>query len=241
MPDLDDLIPPPPRRTFHDQLWEKLAEAERAAARRWRAVAVVAAAIAVAGTASAGVLAFGGSSPSVVDRTLACPAPRNVLDVFAHVKGPSINVYNPGLASHSMLVPHPALVELDAGRFVASTVGVWHVIETTYAGAYAGASLTQKAGYTLDGSVCHVAKQIPFSPSGLRPAGAHVEQACAIANPATFRMRVTLAKSGLPVAAKLALRSGKGLRPIAYVEWTPTRVKAWLARGCQTYSGKLAP
>ena len=54
-------------------------------------------------------------------------------------------------------------------------------------------------------------------------------------------MRVTLAKNGLPVSAKLAIRSGKKLRPVAYVDWTPTRVRAWLAPGCQQYSGELAP
>ncbi|HWX09362.1 MAG TPA: hypothetical protein VNY33_05240, partial [Gaiellaceae bacterium] len=139
------------------------------------------------------------------------------------------------------------LVELDAGRFVALNAGIRQVVQTTYAGAYAGAALTQKAGYTLDGSVCRTAKQIPFAPAGLRAAGvftgaqgAGVARECPIGDPATFRMRVTLAKSGLPVAAKLALRGGKRLRPVAYVDWTPTRVKVWLAPGCQQYT-ELAP
>jgi hypothetical protein len=170
-----------------------------------------------------------------------------VLDLFAHVKGPSIYVYEAGAPGHHRLVPHPALVELDAGRFVALNAGIKQVVQTTYAGAYAGAALTQKAGYTLDGSVCHGAGLIPFASAGLRAAGiftgvqgAGVAQECPIGDPATFRMRVTLAKSGLPIAAKLALRGGKHLRPVAYVDWTPTRVKMWLAPGCQQYT-ELAP
>lgn len=238
MPELDDLVPPPPRRTFHEELWEKVAAAEHAAARRWRTVAVVAAALAIAGTAAAGVLAVDTGGTGSLDRTLSCPAPQNRLDVLAHVKGPSTYVYQPGLQNKGKFVPHPALIEVDAGRHVIRNAG----IDTLYQTILAGASPSYKSGYSFDGSVCKQAKTIPFTATGLKKIGTFtgsqgggISADCALADPATLRMRVTLGKSGAPTAATLALRGGRKLRPIAYVEWTPTHVTAWLASGCDPY------
>ena len=237
MPELDDLVPPPPRRRFHDELWEKVAAAEHAAARRWRTIAVAAVTVAAAGTSAAGVLAFG-SGGGPLDRTLSCPAPQNRLDVLAHIKGPATYVYQPGLPNNSKLVPHPALLEVDAGRHVSRNAG----IDTLYQTIFAGASPSYKSGYSFDGSVCKQAKTIPFTSTGLKKIGVFtgtkgggISAECPLANPATLRMRVTLASSGQPTAAKLMLRGGRKLRPIAYVEWTPTYVTAWLAPGCDAY------
>lgn len=240
MPELRDLAPPPPRRRFDGEVWDRLEAEQRATARRWRVLAVTAAALALAGTAAAGVLAVGRAGAVVVDRTLTCAAPHGKVQLFAHVKRPSVYVYEPGLPGRHKLVPHPALVELDAGRFVALNAGIVQVVQTTLAGAYAGAALTQKAGYTVDGSACLPAAPIPLVASGLRPAGASVYRECPAAGTATFRIRIALSKSGLPASAKLAVRAGKTRRPVAYVEWTPSHVRAWLARGCQQYT-QLAP
>lgn len=243
MPELDDLVPLPPRRAFHEQLWEKIAAAEHAAARRWRVVAVVAAALAVAGTAAAGVLAVDSGATGPLDRTLTCPAPQNRLEVLAHVKGPRTYVYQPGTSTKDhfvpgWFVPHPALVEVDAGRHVIRNLG----LDTLYQTILAGASPSYKSGYSFDGSVCKQAKTIPFTSTGLKKIGVFtgtqgggISAECPLGNPATLRLRVTLAKSGSPTAATLTLRGGRQLRPIAYVEWTPTRVTAWLARGCDPY------
>ena len=243
MPELDDLVPPPPRRRFHDELWEKVAAAEHAAARRWRTIAVAAVTVAVAGTSAAGVLAFGGGGSGPLDRTLTCPAPQNRLEVLAHVKGPPTYVYQPGTSTKDhfvpgWFVPHPALVEVDAGRHVIRNAG----LNTLYQTIFAGASPSYKSGYSFDGSVCKQANTIPFTSAGLKKIavftgtqGGGISAECPLANPATLRLRVTLAKSGQPTAARLTLRGGDKLRPVAYVDWTPTRVTAWLARGCDPY------
>lgn len=238
MPELDDLVPPPPRRNFHDQLWEKLAEAEHAAARRWRTIAVAAVTVAVAGTSAAGVLAFGSGGGGPLDRTLSCPAPQNRLDVLAHVRGSATYVYQPGLPNNSKRVPHPALLEVDAGRHVSRNAG----IDTLYQTTFAGASPSYKSGYSFDGTVCKATKTIPLASTGLKKIGVFtgtqgggVSAECTLASPATLRMRVTLGTSGAPTTATLALRGGKKLRPIAYVEWTPTHVSVWLAAGCDPY------
>src|SRR5438067_6320426 len=77
MPDLrlDDLVAPPARPGFREQLWERIEQRERTASRRWRTVAVVAFGSAVAAASAAGVLAFGtaGGSSGPIDRTLSCP------------------------------------------------------------------------------------------------------------------------------------------------------------------------
>lgn len=244
---LERLVAPPARAGFHDQVWEAIESRERASARRWRAAAIAAAAVAALAVSAASVLAFGVGGSTVVDRTLSCSvAPNGEIALFAHVKGPTTRVHEASNPA-GKLVPHPALVELDTGRGVIVNGGLIQIVQTTLAGAYSGASLSAKAGYTLDGSDCLAAKPVPLAPAGLRSAGtfaggggAGVYRECAVAREATFRMRVTLAKSGLPVAAKLAIRSGKKLRPVAYVDWTPKRVRAWLAPGCQQYT-ELAP
>lgn len=244
---LERLVAPPARPRFHEQLWETIESRERAAARRWRTAAITCAAIAVAAASGAGVLAVTNGAPAVVDRTLACSvAPNGEIALFAHVKGPTTREHEASNPT-GKVVPHPALVELDTGRGVFVNGGLIQIAQTTLAGAYSGTSLTAKAGYTLDGSDCLSAKPIPLNPAGLRPAGTFsgdqaegVYRECSVARPATFRMRVTIAKSGLPIAAKLAIRGGKKLRPVAYVDWTPKRVHAWLARSCQQYT-QLAP
>lgn len=251
MPELGDLVPPPPRRRFHDELWEKVAAAEHAAARRWRTIAVAAVSVAIAGTSAAGVLALGSGGSGPLDRTLTCPAPQDRLAVLAQVKGPTTYAYQagspnpnkdvpwyPGLPLHTRPVPHPALLEVDAGRRVVINQGVHTLYQTTFAGA----SPSYKSGYSFDGTVCKQAKTIPFASTGLKKIGVFtgtqgggVSAECTLASPATLRMRVTVDKSGAPTAAKLALLGGKKLRPVAYVEWTPKRVSVWLAAGCDPY------
>ena len=49
--ELDDLVAPPAAPDFRERLWERAAERERVVARRWRAAAIGATAVAV-GTAS---------------------------------------------------------------------------------------------------------------------------------------------------------------------------------------------
>ena len=238
---LERMAPPTESPDFFARLWLRVEAAERRTVRRWRMLAVVAAVAAIAGTAAASVLAIGRSSGAVVDRTLTCPAPRGGLDLFAHEKTPSLYVYEAAAPGNRRLIPHPALVELDAARSVLVNAGVTQVVQTTYAGAYAGTALTQKSGYTLDGSVCRAAPPIDFGSSGLNPARGGVYRECTAGSPVTFRARIVLSRAGLPVAAKLMLRGGgKRARSIAYIDWTPTRVRAWLAQGCRQYT-ELAP
>jgi hypothetical protein len=225
---------------FDEELWRRIGAHERAAARRARVVAAVATAIAIAATSAAGVLAFGGGARglSTVDRTLTCPVPErggvNLLKLFARVKG------SPPTTLQGYELSNPATVEVDAGRMLLFTAGVPHIYQATYAGA----SPALKGGYTFDERACVQARSIPLTAAGLQSAGtfrgthgAGLARECWLAPLSTIRLRVTVTNSGVPVAAKLALRSGKKLRPIAYVDWTPTLVRAWATSDCHEYLG----
>jgi hypothetical protein len=46
-------------------------------------------------------------------------------------------------------------------------------------------------------------------------------------------MHVKLGRSGAPVAAQIAVRSGAKQHPVAYIDWTPTRISAYVSPSCQ--------
>jgi hypothetical protein len=175
-----------------------------------------------------------------LDRTLSCPVPQhggvNLLYLFARIKG------EPPTRMYFWKLPNPATLEVDAARQLYLVRNTQHVLATTYAGA----SPTMKDGYTFDDSACRNTRPIPLARAGLPTFGVFngkhgaygLAQDCWLAPVATVRMRVTFGRSGRPVAARLALRSGSRLRPVAYVEWTPTRVRAWISKGsCHPHTG----
>lgn len=99
-----------------------------------------------------------------------------------------------------------------------------------------------RSGWYVDYESCHAVPRIPLSHEGLKLDGVArstrnglgdgPDKRCWSASTATFRIRVALGKSGLPVAVRLAVRSGKKLAPLSYVDWTPTRVTSYFASDC---------
>jgi len=216
---LERLVAPPPRAEFHDELWDRLQASERATARRWRAAAIVATALAVAATSAAGVLAFGSSAPATLDRTISCPAPDqggvNVVRLNAQAKQRPIPV-------GGKLEPNPAIVFFAIGP----TVNQLPLISLS----------SGKTGYSLDHSLCTATREIPLARSGLplsvfRTSGG-VFRECWVAPRITIRLRARFGSSGVPLAALLAVRSGKRQHPVAYIDWTPRRVTAYLSPIC---------
>jgi hypothetical protein len=45
-------------------------------------------------------------------------------------------------------------------------------------------------------------------------------------------MRVTLNHAGVPTAAKMAIRGGKKLRPVAFIDWTPKSATIAVSSDC---------
>jgi hypothetical protein len=62
--------------------------------------------------------------------------------------------------------------------------------------------------------------------------GATISKECWLAPTVTIRAHVVYDHSGVPRSAQLVLRSGKRLRPAAFIEWTPTRVAVYTAPSC---------
>ena len=94
-----------------------------------------------------------------------------------------------------------------------------------------------------DASWCTPAPRIPLAPAGVPREGVYPRYSpglgdgagsrCPTAARVTIRIRTTIL-GGTPVAAQLAVRSGKKQRPIAFVDWTPKQVTTYLASDCQS-------
>lgn len=219
---------------FFDELWLKAEQQERQAARRWRRIGVALITLVVTAGTGAGVFAVGrGSGVTVVDRTIACRVITNLdsgsIRIGSQVRLPPDHVnggvfYQPG------------------SLWVAGNAGAQP--DLTYAAVSPNlviATKTVKGGYYLDRTICKKAAAIPLAPSGLpslgtfsRAGNTGFDESCDVAKDSlvTVRMRVTESSANVPTAAVLAIRSGDRQRPTAFVDWTPTRVRAWMAPGC---------
>jgi hypothetical protein len=220
---LERLVAPPADPDFHGNLWERIGVQERVSRRRRRVAMVVAVAAALGTVSAAGVFAFG-EQTQAVDRTIACPVPDqggvNRVNVTAHVKAPPMHY-------SGKTFPNPALAIIDTGA--PGTQQLQYVGVTSIRG-----------GISFDESVCQAAPAIPLARAGLPAvgvyrgtAGAGIRRECWLAPTVTVRMHVTLGAAGAPVEARLAVRSGAKLRPVAYIEWTPTLVRAFVSSSCQ--------
>jgi hypothetical protein len=231
---LERLLAPPELSDFFDSLWLRAEQQEREAARRWRQISVVLIALVVTAGTAAAVFAVGhAGGATVVDRTIAC-------SVITNLDSGSI-----GIGSQVRLPPD----HVNGGVFyqpgylgVSGSAGAQP--ELTYVAVspvLVIATKTVKDGYFFDGTVCKKAAAIPLARSRLpslgtfsRAGNTAFTESCDAARDSvvTVRLRVTLSAANKPTAAQLAIRSGKRQRPTAFVDWTPTRVQAWMAPGC---------
>ncbi|HVH52392.1 MAG TPA: hypothetical protein VM690_09620 [Gaiellaceae bacterium] len=212
---------------FFDDLWSKAEHEEREAARRWRRIAVALIALVVTAGTAAGVFAVGrGSGVTVVDRTIACRVITN-LDSGSIYIGSEVGLPPDHLKGGVFYQPGALWVAGNAGAQPWLT--------------YVQVSKVVKGGYSFDGTICKKAAAISLAPSGLpllgmfsRAGNTRFDESCDVAKDSvvTVHMRVMLSSASVPTAAVVAIRSGKRQRPTAFVDWTPTRVRAWMAAGC---------
>lgn len=222
-PRLAGLTAPPGDPDFHEELWDKIGrrEGRMRHLRRVGLALVVGAALVTA--SAAGVFAFGEQSQPL-DRTLSCPVPEqggvNLLYLTVHVKAPPLHF-------KGKTIPSPAIAQLSAGAIGTAQLPYVFV-----------ASLRNSIGF--DQTVCRTAPSIPLVRAGLPLAGTFrgadgsgIARECWLGTTIAVRLRVKLGPSGVPIAAQLALRSGAKQRPVAYVDWTPTVVQAYLSPSCE--------
>jgi hypothetical protein len=216
---LERLAAPRATPDFAARLEAFVAERERARARRWRRVAIAAVAAALAATAAAGVLAFGGTA-AAVDETFACgpiPVVGGVNEIWVGATTRGVAHY--GGAAH----PFPGGVSTSIGVQQREMVGVTGsqsapTIDSLYC-SRAPAIRPTRAGLTLDG--VYRTGDIPNGP----------DKGCFTAARITIRLKAQFAH-GKATAAELYIASGARKRPVALLEWTPTKQTAYLAPGC---------
>jgi hypothetical protein len=94
-----------------------------------------------------------------------------------------------------------------------------------------------KPSYLLDDTLCAPAARIPLARAGLplavtaRLNGESVSRDCWVASRVTLRIHATLNRSGAPLAGELAIRSGPKLRPVAFIDWTPSQARVFVSSG----------
>lgn len=224
MIELDDLRAPPARPEFHKELQRRIEAGERLARGRRRAAALVAVVAGVGIASAASVAAFREQVRTTpIDRTVTCTVPDtggvNRVDLIARVRGPGSNYGGVVLPNYAEALFGTA----DIGPNMADLVAVRDL----------------RNGYGSDDQLCRPAKAIALTRSALPSIGvvrgtrgATIQRECWLGPIVTIRAHVTFTRSGKPAAAQLALRSGKQLKPAAYLDWTPTRVAAFASSAC---------
>jgi hypothetical protein len=225
--ELDDLVAPEPRPRFREELWELAERQERAAARRWRAVALAAVVVAAAALSGvAGVLAYGQQAAVTIDRTIACAVPIQggvpVFHLYAQARG-------------KMLVKGKLQGSAAEALVTSGDNGVAQ--RTDYAGVTSFAG-----GFAMDSRTCSPAARTSFDRTGLRKDADYLPDEaglgglfgvrCFSGTTITIRLRTRISGSGAPVWARLVVRTGKKQRAVAYVDWTPDKVTPYLSGDC---------
>ena len=222
MRDVLDRIPEPPESPgFFDRLWQRAEQADRRAARRWRWTAIGVAAVALT-AAGVGAVAATRGTTSVVDTTVSCSlqdqggVPGFTIGATPNTRYPSGTPIPAGFGVSTGANPSTLLLGVDR-RF---------------------------KGYRLDEQDCHRAPKIRLDANGLpkTPTVYRGGQYRSFALECTvgrlvFRARLRTGPDGLVSSAQLAVRATKREKPIAYVDWTPTKVVAYAVppSGCSAY------
>lgn len=213
-------LTPPEPDAFFQRLWTAIDTKERATTRRWRTLAIFSAVIAAAAVSAVGVFALSAGS-TIVDRTVSCPIPfRAGIPVF-------------------LLLAETAGKTSVAGQMHTVPGLVWVGVDPAFQQSLVSLS-GGKAGYAIDRNSCSSASSFPLEPGALPKYGTFqanqlggVDESCFSSSRVRVRLRVTFAKAtGVPVAAKLAIRNEKTLKPIAFIDWTPKRETAFLSSSC---------
>ncbi len=167
-------------------------------------VAVVAAPAAVVAS-----LRGGGAT---VDRTVSCTT-----QVMGGVHGFWLNAFP------KSPVFHYSVVDLGTGG---ATQLVW--LDTRF------------KGFNLTGSSCrNVRVNVPLARAGLPLEGTYAagdyggfNGRCLLPGRVLVRVRLHLDSSGKPQSALLAVRMARKHRPVAFVQWSPKHVTAYISRTC---------
>lgn len=204
---LERLTAPRQPPDFLDELRGRLQQEDRAAARRWRRLAVSVAAVAVPALAAAAVLAAtAGGGGSTVDRTVSCAT-----GDMGGIAGFAVDA-NP--------IPvgfHYAVLSVATDQDTHVLLG----IDTRY------------KGFALDTSKCrpvHTKAPLPLTPAGLQQG---MLGRCLVPGRILVRLRVRLNSAGKALSALLAVEKESTHRPVAFVRWSRKQAAAYFGSGCR--------
>ena len=211
---------------FDEELWERVHASERRTRRRRRLAMVAAAAVALAAVGATSVFALRGTpARATIDKTISCRLTTTLASAGFYIAS---SVTEPGpYGAASVWVGIGNGLYAGAGKSLVPHVGAKPI-----------------SGYYFDDNDCTSSQTtIPVSRSGLRSLGvfsnssrsAQMREGCSVASNSSIaiRLRVVLSKPGVATSAELAIRGGKHSHPIAFVSWTPSRFRAYVAAGCE--------
>jgi hypothetical protein len=227
MAELQDLAAPPGPADFRDRLWERVAERERRDGRRRRAVATAIAVAAAATLTATGVLALGHRSAAVASKT------------FDSMRSCAVTLQGG--------VPVVRLQAHGTYRFFQNNQ--WFSFGAAAAlltkeGVGLGGVASVRGGYGAgDPGFCKPTAQIPLSRAGLPLEGVYKAgeagigsmdngAQCLVGGHIAVRVHAVVGRNDTPTSGAIAVRTGKKLRPVAYVEWTPKRVAVYMSDDC---------
>jgi hypothetical protein len=210
---------PPERDRFFEEFWRAAEAGQRRAARRWRRVAIVFAAVAATAVASAAVFASSHATAATIDQTWSCP-------VASLGGGPHVEVHTgvdtPGDTAYFRFTAMP---QAQTGVIGPQQLSFFH----------------RPTPVAFDPHRCRrVSAAVPLNGHGL-VAGTtitthfigKVTATCPAARRVVFHVRATV-KNGSPTRVLFAVRNDAG-RPLAFFDWSPARVASALAARCTTY------
>jgi hypothetical protein len=222
---LDDLHAPPARPEFREELRRRIETGERLARRRRRAAALVAVVAAVGIASAASVSAFRQGTRPPADATYACTVPQvggiYRVDAVARVRGPATN-------AGGVMIPNRAEATFSAASPM-TPQGTSLVGLDEFPNGFGSSDQLCRAT-RANVPLTHAALPSVSRVSGTK--GATISKECWLAPTVTIRAHVAYDDSGVPTSAQLVLRSGKRLRPAAFIDWTPTRVAVYTAPSC---------
>jgi hypothetical protein len=223
---LEQIEAPAAAAAFYDELRSRLDAHRNKTLLRWKRATVVSAIVAIGGICATGVMALSHGSSSI-DRTMTCPVPESggvhsvsIVTQANQVPGP--------LAGGNDVYPNPAMLNVGIRLTALITVR-------------SGDSFFGKEGYLLNTTFCTAAKNVPLRPRGL-PLIANLkardeqklDSLCWISSRMRMRVAVQFTDPSKPASAKVALETPRR-RPIAYVDWSPARVRVYASRSlCHT-------
>ena len=210
----------PASEPFFEQLWREAERRQRLAARRWRRACIALAAVAAGAVAAAGVFASRVDGAAVVDQTWSCPVTPTVtgvprVELHGSVDTPRTTAF------FRMTVMPDASMEFHE----LTQLAFFHRPESL----------------AFDSHRCRRTNaSVPLTPARLVPNSVVTTTfvgafgaLCATGSSIDFHVRATLSH-GTPTHARIAIRSGR--KPVAYVDWSPTRIATYFETRCATYT-----